>query len=456
MPKTITVKSGDTLSQILKDAGISSYKSSSTWQTVASASGLASYNKIKAGNTITIPDALLGISTPSTKATATTTPQSTVSIAPPEAGTTAELTQYLNEQQDKLAQLENYDALDVSGQEVSNVLTGDKLGMTGEAPVAPKYEETFNKLKTDMGLDTIESGINEYKQLIREQENLLVQQKSSERNKTVGMGVIEGRVDKATRDRQEQISWLSSNVSYLTDVANSAYNYINMTMNFKQMDYNTAKESYDTEFNRRMSIYTMLKGEKKDERDFQLNLMQQQQATASTQLSMYADMITSGSMTWDSLSADQKLSISKLEVQAGLPVGFTSKIKIPKNSTTLSVSNRTDPSGNIYADILYIDPATGATEVTHQLLGKAKVASSGGSSSSQTVAQKAEAEFRKALSNPSVTIVSNSTQERELRDMGKMQGSDWLTREQFASRLASQFGMPLETVKAFVYSTYSD
>jgi len=375
---TVTVKSGDSVSQILKNLGVSTYGSRSSWDAVARANNLNSKYTIYAGQKLIIPDSLLGKT--STTTTTSSAPTTTTAVPQNIPANSTELAEYLNKNQEELNKLENFDPFD--GEDPAEKIAGfaqDTLGMEGEAPVAPKFEETFQKLRVDMGLDAVESSINEYKNMIREQENLLMQQRNTERGKTQRLGVIEGRIDQATRDRQEQISWLASNVSYLTDVANSAYTYINMTMQFKQMDYNTAKEAYDSEFNKRMAIYDSLVKQARDERDFKMALRQEQQKTASAQLSMYADMITSGQMRWSDMSSDQQLQIHKLEVQAGLPVGFISKIRIPKNSTTLSITNRTDPNGNTYADILYIDPYTGATEVTHQLLGKAKVGSGGGS-----------------------------------------------------------------------------
>lgn len=384
---TVTVKSGDSVSQILKNLGVSTYGSKSSWDAVAQANSLNSKYTIYSGQKLIIPDSLLGkTSTTSTSTPASVgTPTATTAVPQNTPANSAELAEYLNKNQEELNALENFDPFD--GEASAEKIEGfaqDTLGMEGEAPVAPKFEETFQKLRVDMGLDSVESSINEYKNMIREQENLLMQQRNTERGKTQRLGVIEGRIDQATRDRQEQISWLSSNVAYLTDVANSAYTYINMIMQFKQMDYNTAKEAYDSEFNKRMTVYESLVEQARDERDFKMALRQEQQKTASAQLSMYADMITSGQMRWSDMSEAEQLAIHKLEVQAGLPVGFTSKIRIPEGSTIKSITNRTDPYGNVIADIIYVDPYTGAVTVKHQTLGKTKVASSGGGSSSSS------------------------------------------------------------------------
>lgn len=374
-------------------------------------------------------------STPSPVApTPTAIPQNT-------PANSAELAEYLNKNQEELNALENFDPFD--GEALAEKIEGfaqDTLGMEGEAPVAPKFEETFQKLRVDMGLDSIESSINEYKNMIREQENLLMQQRNTERGKTQRLGVIEGRIDQATRDRQEQISWLSSNVQYLTDVANSAYTYINMTMQFKQMDYNTAKEAYDSEFNKRMAVYDSLIEQARDERDFKMALRQEQQKTASAQLSMYADMISSGQMRWSDMSEAEQLAIHKLEVQAGLPVGFTSKIRIPEGSTIKSITNRTDPYGNVIADIIYVDPYTGAVTVKHQTLGKTKVASSGGSSGGTSTA---------SLQKGAVSMLANieATQQafayRNDPDADKRKADKQMARweiEEAISKFVNQYG----------------
>lgn len=384
------VKRGDTVSGILLSLGSTSYGKKSSWQAVSKASGLADYNKINIGQSLTIPDTLLGKSGRRSTKKAPAKRNATAGQLMGTPANSKEMADYLNKSQEELDAIKNYDPF--SGQspkEAIDEFTSDKLGMEGEMPLAPKYEETFEKLRSDMGLDTVESSINEYKDMIRDQENLLMQQKGTERAKTNRLGVIEGRIDKATQDRQEQISWLSSNVSYLTDVANSAYTLINMTMNFKQMDYNTAKEAYDSEFTKRMSVYDSLVETARDERDFKLALKQEQQKVASTQLTMYADMITSGQISWKDLSNTEQLQVHKLEVQAGLPVGFTGKIKIPKGATIKSITNRHDKSGQLIADIIYVDPYTGKVNVEHKKLGSVYQAPrSSGSSGGLTYTQK--------------------------------------------------------------------
>ena len=74
----VTVKKGDSVSQILKNLGVSSYGKKSSWDAVAQANKLNSKYTIYARQKLVIPDTLLG-------ASATPTPTSTPAPTPPTA-----------------------------------------------------------------------------------------------------------------------------------------------------------------------------------------------------------------------------------------------------------------------------------------------------------------------------------------------------------------------------------
>jgi hypothetical protein len=190
------------------------------------------------------------------------------------------------------------------------------------------------------------------------------------RDQPVRLGVIEGRVDKATTDRQEQIQWYSNELSRVSDMAQGAYTQIQMIMQFTQMDYETAKDTYQTEFNNRMSVYKTISDEYNADRAF-----------ASTQWSMMASYISKGQMTWDSMSKDQKAQVTKYEAQMGLPIGFMSKLQMEAGANVISTTQRVSPNGGTYTDIVYKD-TTGATKVKSVYTGQTRIASSGGSTAS--------------------------------------------------------------------------
>jgi hypothetical protein len=374
MAKTITVKKGDTLSQILKDAGVSSYGSRSTWNTVAKASGIADPNKIWAGNKVVIPDTLLGKSSSSSTSKAPTS----TSAPKPAPATSKELKDYLNEQQTKLQELEDYDPF---GGDMEGTIDEAMEEISGgaEMPEAPKYMEMFEKMREEHGLDTLEQGLNQYKDLIRQEQNLLRQQRNDIRGGQTRMGVIEGRVDQATRDRMEMIDDYQRQAQFLADGINSAYSWIQLQMDITQLDYETTKEQYDSEFQKRFSLYETIKQEAREERNWKYQLMKDAEARASTHLSMVMDLISKGQTTWDSLSTAQRTQIHKMEVQAGIPMGFMSTVKMQAGANILSTTSRVDGSGNTYVDMLVQQP-DGSIKVESKYTGKTRIPSSGGSS----------------------------------------------------------------------------
>ena len=177
------VQKGGSLSQTLKDAGYSRdiYTSSAIWKQVGAANKLDSRYTVQPNQRLDF-SMLSGGSAP---APATKTAVAPVASAPVSPSNAKEMADYLNQSQAELDAIKDYDPFSgqASGEAVSGFLTGDTLGMEGEMPLAPKYAETFEKLRVDMGLDTIESSINDYKQMIRDQENLLLQQRGTERGK---------------------------------------------------------------------------------------------------------------------------------------------------------------------------------------------------------------------------------------------------------------------------------
>ena len=271
-------------------------------------------------------------------------------------------TAYLNEYQSNLNSLQGYDPLE-SGS--VDKFMEENLGMTGTMPEAPKYVDMYKDMREQFGVDQLEQSMTWYKDMIRREELLLNQQKNYQREQPVRLGVIEGRVDKATRDRQEQMQWYGNELSRVSDMAQSAYGQIQMIMQFTQMDYETAKDSYQTEFNNRMSVYKAVADQFNADRAF-----------ASTQWSMMASYISKGQTTWDKFTPEQKAQIAKYEVQMGMPIGFMSTLQMEAGANIISTTQRVDQRGGTYTDIIYKD-TDGATKVKSVYTGQTRIASSG-------------------------------------------------------------------------------
>lgn len=278
-----------------------------------------------------------------------------------------EMTSYLNNYQSNLNSMQGYDPLEDGS---VDKFMEEELGMTGKPPEAPKYVDMYKDMREQFGVTELEQSMAWYKDMIRREELLLNQQKNYMREQPVRLGVIEGRVDKATRDRQEQIQWYSNELSRVSDMAQGAYTQIQMIMQLTQMDYETAKDSYQTEFNNRMSVYKAVTDQFNADRAF-----------ASTQWSMMASYISKGQTTWDQMSPDQKAQVAKYEAIMGMPIGFMSKLQMEAGANIISTTQRVAQNGNTYTDIVYKD-TDGSIKSKSVYTGKTRIASSGGGSSS--------------------------------------------------------------------------
>lgn len=271
-----------------------------------------------------------------------------------------EVTSYLNTTQTTLNQLGTYDPLE-SGS--VDKFMEEQLGMTGTMPEAPKYVDMYKDMREEFGVSEMEQSMAWYKDAIRREELLLNQQKNYMREQPVRLGAIEGRVDKATRDRQEQMQWYGNELSRVSDMVQSAYGQIQMIMQFTQMDYETAKEQYQTEFNTRMSVYKAVADQFNADRAF-----------ASTQWSMMASYISKGQISWDKMSPDQKAQIAKYEAIMGMPIGFMSKLQMEAGANIISATQRIAPNGGTYTDIIYKD-MNGSLKTKSVYTGQTRIAS---------------------------------------------------------------------------------
>ena len=271
-----------------------------------------------------------------------------------------EVTSYLNTTQTTLNELGTYDPLE-SGS--VDKFMEEQLGMTGTMPEAPKYVDMYKDMREEFGVSEMEQSMAWYKDAIRREELLLNQQKNYMREQPIRLGAIEGRVDKATRDRQEQMQWYGNELSRVSDMVQSAYNQINMIMQFTQMDYETAKEQYQTEFNTRMSVYKAVADQFNADRAF-----------ASTQWSMMASYISKGQISWEQMSPDQKAQIAKYEAIMGMPIGFMSKLQMEAGANIISTTQRIAPNGGTYTDIIYKD-IDGSLKTKSVYTGQTRIAS---------------------------------------------------------------------------------
>lgn len=241
--------------------------------------------------------------------------------------------------------------------------------------------EMFERMRAEYGVTGLENTVNSLKAQIEEQVAIKRQRTQSAEAKPVAMGVIAGRVGEIERQEAERIDVLTRQLNTLNDQLNTSYNMIQTYMNYAGLDYQDAVNAYNTEYNKNLQIYKLVDEE-----------LDEQTAQARANLQIYMNAIEKGNINYNSLPASQKSLITKLEVQSGLPAGFTSSLKATDAGGKVLSTTTREVGGQKYVDVVMQMP-DGSMKVKSQALG----AVSGGTGSAKVSTQQLASDMNAKL-----------------------------------------------------------
>jgi len=248
------------------------------------------------------------------------------------------------------------------------------------------FEQTFNKLRGDFNLDQLEQSINEFD---AQGEDLRAQLRISthdELGKPVALNVIEGRVGEQERNMMERIDFIDRQKSRAVNQLQTANDAIENMMNFKKMDYDVAKDRYDTEFAQNIKLFDTIKGVA----EFESSEQDKEQDNARANLQIIYGSIQDGGDV-NLIDEAQRAKINKLELQAGLPQGFYSNIASQKPDAKVLSTTTRSTNGVKYADVLYKNPDGSIT--TQQVRLGADTSGSGGKVTESQLLRSARSEI---------------------------------------------------------------
>ena len=278
--------------------------------------------------------------------------------------TQEEVTPYLNQYQADLFKAQERPEVKVPTMEELKA----ELAPTAAYPEPLKRVEESERMMTEYGVADLEKSLATIKDQITAEQDLLREQRGIEEGKPVPMGVIAGRISEEERVANVRLDALGRQQARITDELNTKYSLVNTYMTFMGLDYNDAVARYDTEFKQNIAIYDIMAGERKEAR----SAYEYDQSVAKANLQIYTNAITSGNLTYADMSSDQKLMVTKLEVQSGLPIGFISNLNMSAKDRLLSVNDKTgealmiDANGNfnVVQTGMRPTPTAGATPGT--------------------------------------------------------------------------------------------
>lgn len=285
----------------------------------------------------------------------TQTPQTKEQLAP-----------YLNGLQDTLFNNANAPSTKVPTMEELKA----ELAPTTAKPALLNRTQAFEDLRTSYGVSDLEKQLTDLKAQNEQLAGTLTTRQGAELGKPVALNVIQGRMTEEQRQYQEQADFVGRQISRVTDELNTKYNVINAYMNFMNLDYQDAVDAYDKEFAQNVQMYDMIQGARKEAR----SEYEYDQNAAKANLQVYMNAISSGNMNYNSLSTDQKLAISKLEVQAGLPIGTIGNIQMNPKDKILAFSDDKSQAIMVDANGNFKTVSTGFSPGTSGVLDKQAVA----------------------------------------------------------------------------------
>ena len=228
----------------------------------------------------------------------------------------------------------------------------EELGV-GEMPPKPPpadFESDYEALRSEKGMEALETQINDLSSLMRDTEAALREGLYDEEGKLRPMELIGTRQRELTRQVQETMDTYTRRKATLVDEYNVKANVINTAMNLKQMDYNAAVASYNADFNRAIKIIDMVEGYETK----QIAMDNQVKTNAQANLSVIEKIMSETNQSWDDLDVGMQTQIATLEMKAGLPTG-TFELLMASVDTTKDVKTTTYSKDKSQVHVIYDD-----------------------------------------------------------------------------------------------------
>mgnify|MGYP001392249616 CR=1 FL=1 len=224
--------------------------------------------------------------------------------------------------------------------------------MQTKSPVqAPDYMAQYKQMRTEYGLDSLQQQAAD---LQKEIDDLTAQKRQriqAEEGKTVSTGVISGRVSEIERQENERIDAAQRQLSYVSQQMKNGNDTISMLMGFSKDTYDAAYKQYNDQYSRSIDVINLLRDLSKDERDIETQKKDDARANLQT---IYNNM-TAGGVDPESITDEQRMMIQRMEMQAGLPVGFFDSLKAKNPKQSIIATKESTEGGRTYENVIMMD-----------------------------------------------------------------------------------------------------
>lgn len=220
----------------------------------------------------------------------------------------------------------------------------EKVKPTTPEPTTPSFEDRYKELRKEGGISDLEDQASE----LQKKQNLIKENlKAFARKEYEGqsLGFATGRVSEEQKLAQQELDRLQNEESLVLDRINTKNKNIETVMNLSKLDYTEARDKYEKEYTRNLSISSAVNAaDSKETSDLK--------ASYNTMFNM---MKTSG-QTWEDLPNDFKTNLYQMELKMGIPPGsFELLARSNPKAEIITQGTSSDEAGNEFAWVMTKD-----------------------------------------------------------------------------------------------------
>ena len=245
---------------------------------------------------------------------------------------------------------------DIDTRESSKLLEGLKDKIDDPEPVKPNLTQIFADEKKKLGLDILETKISEIDSEIEAINTTLLTEADKAGERLVSTREIGRRKGKLQTAAEREIALLQVEKNALSRQASNKLDTIKLTMDIASTDFQIASDTYNNSYKKAVDMYNLVAGA--EDRD--LSAAGRIKDDARANLTVLQNVIKSGNLEYDKLSAEQKQKIKQLELEAGYPAGITESItRVIGKAEVLFTEKSYDENGREIVTVAYKDSTTG-------------------------------------------------------------------------------------------------
>lgn len=182
--------------------------------------------------------------------------------------------------------------------------------VAGEAPEAPSLTDLFQSERARLGIEPLETELAQIDSDIEAVQNALLEEAGKAEERLVGVTEIGRRKGKLQTEADRRIARLQVERSGIARQLDNKLNTLNTVMKLTQADFQNASTQYNQSFTKSLQLFNLFEGIEDDA-----------QKDAKSNLKAITDSIKG--KAWNELDADTQRTINNLDIQSGNPSGFS-------------------------------------------------------------------------------------------------------------------------------------